>query len=192
MTMRKIAAPVAGLWFLMAHVAFAQEVRDTSYVAPDGSRVLQQSIDVPATPRQVWEAFTTTEGLQSWAAPVVHADFRLNGVFESTYQVDGRIGAPGNIKNKYLSFVPLRMVAIQAIAAPPNFPHPELLPEIFTVVEWQELAPQRVHVTVSMVGYRMGDGYATLYRHFERGNAWSLKKLHRRFAEGPIDWKTAQ
>ena len=53
-----------GFSVLIATAAHGQEVRDTSYVAPDGSRVLQQSIVVPATARQVWDAFTTTEGLR--------------------------------------------------------------------------------------------------------------------------------
>jgi hypothetical protein len=39
-----------------------------------------------------------------------------------------------------------------------------------------------------MVGYRPGAGYDTLYKHFEWGNEWSLKQLHKRFAVGPADW----
>jgi uncharacterized protein YndB with AHSA1/START domain len=167
----------------------AEEVRNSSFVGPDGGRVLQQSIVVSATPRQLWDAFTTTDGLRTWAVPVVHADFRLGGMFESTYRLDGKIGAPGNIKNQYLSYVPLRMVAFQAVAAPPTFPHKELLADIFTVAEFEPVDERRTRVTLSMVGYRPGDGYETIYRLFERGNAISLERLRQSFATGPIDWK---
>ncbi len=187
----RIAIRLAVSSSILLPAACAQDVRDTSYVAPDGSRVLQQSIVVPATRLQLWEAFTTTEGVRSWAVPVAHVDFRLGGIWESTYGLDRKIGEPGNIKNRYISFVPLRMVSIQAIAAPPAFPHRDLLSEIFTVIEFSELAPKQVQVTISMVGYKAGQGYDTLYKHFEAGNAWSLRKLYERFTVGPIDWKKA-
>lgn len=65
----------------------------------------------------------------------------------------------------------------------------EWLPEIFTVIEFQELGPNAVQITISMVGYRAGAGNDVIYRHFEGGNDWSLRQLYKRFAEGPIDWK---
>jgi uncharacterized protein YndB with AHSA1/START domain len=184
----------AGLILLAASLAQAPspaaDVRDESYVAPDGTRVLRQSLDVPATPRDVWDAFTTTEGVRSWAVPVAHVDFRLGGIWESTYDLDGRIGAPGNIKNQILSYVPLRMVSFQAIAAPPTFPFRDLLKDIFTVVEIDDQSPGLVRVTVSMMGYRTGEGYDTIYRHFAAGNAYSLRQLKRRFVEGRRQWGT--
>jgi len=174
-----------------APAAVAQEIRNTSYVAPDGSRVLQHSAVVPAALRDVWDAITTTEGVRSWAVPVANVDFRLGGIWESSYKPDAKIGEPGNIQNRFLAFLPLRMVSMQAVAAPAGFPHKELLPEIFTVIELQEEGPKAVRVTVSMVGYKAGEGYDALYRHFEKGNAWSLEKLYKRFVEGPIDWAKA-
>jgi uncharacterized protein YndB with AHSA1/START domain len=172
----------------MALPLAAQEVRDSSYRAPDGTRVLRQSISVPAGVLVVWQAFTTTDGVRSWAVPVADVDFRLGGIWESSYKRDARIGDPGNIRNRFLSFLPPRMFAMQAIQAPPSFPHADLLPEIFTVVEFEELGPSEVRVTVSMVGYKDGGGYDVLYRHFEAGNAWTLQQLRRRFEEGPKDW----
>lgn len=176
------------LVLLSSAAASGQEVTNASYVAPDGSRVLRQSIEVPASVLEVWQALTTTEGVRSWAVPVATVDFRPGGIWESSYRLDGRIGDPGNIKNRILSYLPPRMLSIQAIQAPPDFPHPELLPEIFTVFESEELGPTRTRVTASMVGYREGEGYDALYQLFERGNAWSLQQLHKRFEEGPVDW----
>jgi uncharacterized protein YndB with AHSA1/START domain len=166
----------------------AQVVSNTSFAAPDGSRVLQQSLVVPATRVELWDAFTTTDGIRNWAAPVVRADFRLGGIWESSYSLKAKIGDPGNIKNRYVSYVPLRMVSIQAIAAPPNFPSRELLAEIVTVIELDSLAARQTRVTISMAGYKTGAGYDTIYRHFEAGNAWSLQKLSERFVKGPVDW----
>jgi hypothetical protein len=167
----------------------AQEAAGSSYVAPDGSRVLRHGITVPAPAAEVWEALTTTEGVRSWAVPVAEVDFRLGGVWESSYRPDARIGDPANIRNRFIAYLPMRMVAIQIDRAPPGFPHADLLPELFTVIELEALAPDRTQVTISMVGFRQGDGYDILHRHFDAGNAWSLEQLRKRFAEGPVDWQ---
>jgi activator of Hsp90 ATPase-like protein len=163
-------------------------IENTSFVAPDGSRVLRQSVLVRASLREAWDAFTTSEGVRAWAVPVAQVDFRLGGIWESSYDRSAKIGDPANIRNKFIAFVPLRMVAIQAVQSPPGFKHAELLPEIFHVIELEEAGEGNVRITISGVGYRSGEGYDALYTHFEKGNAWSLGKLQRRFAEGPIDW----
>lgn len=164
------------------------EVTNTSYVASDGSRVQQLEVVVPATPEEVWAAFTTTEGFSSWAVPVAWVDFEVGGIMETSYDPGARRGDPENIKNRILSYLPMRMIAIQAVQAPSDFPHPDLLDELFTVIEIEALTPGRVRVRASGVGYGEGEGWDTLYRFFERGNTWTLEQLHRRFTDGPTDW----
>lgn len=182
-----VFATMLPLLFVSAALA-AQEVESSTYTAPDGTRVLRHTSEVPASVAEVWEALTTTEGVQSWAVPVAEVDFRLGGIWESSYRLDGQIGDERNIRNRFISYLPLRMVSIQAVQAPPGFPHADLLPELFTVIELEELATDRTRVTISMVGYREGEGYEVLLRHFDSGNAWSLEQLRKRFAEGPVDW----
>ena len=172
-----------------AITAQSQSITNTSYVAADGMRVLRLSIVVPATSRQVWEALTTTEGVKSWAVPVAHLDFRVGGIWESSYNKDGQIGDPGNIQNRFLSYVPMKMISFQAINAPPTFQHPEVLKDIFTVNEIEELSPNSVRVTSSMVGYKNNEAHDAVYKFFERGNASSLQQLYDRFTKGPREWK---
>lgn len=160
----------------------AQDIENTSHVAPDGSRVLQQSVVVPATLADVWNAMTTAEGVRSWAAPVAFVDFRLGGIWESSYRPGATRGDPANIKNLFISYIPMRMVAMQVIQAPPDFEHHELVKQVFSVYEMAEAGPGAVRVTVSMVGYQSDPAYDAMYRFFEAGNAWSLQSLARALA----------
>ena len=174
---------------MIAAPGTSQNVINESYSAPDGSRVLRQSIEIPATVAAMWTAWTTTEGVRTWAAPVVSVDLRMNGIWESTYSLDGRIGNPGNIRNEFLAFLPLRMLAFRIVNAPPDFQHRAEASTLLTVVEMQDAGTGKVRVAVSMSGFGTGRAYDDLYAFFERGNGWTLEQLRKRFIDGPTDWK---
>jgi uncharacterized protein YndB with AHSA1/START domain len=182
----RVALALAGLG--VAGSLSAQEVHNTSYVYQDSVRVLQQSVTVPGSVADVWAAITTAEGLRTWAVPVAHTDLRVGGIMESSYDPKARVGDPGNIRSRYLSYVPGRMVSFQVVSATPGFRHGELLRGIHTVLELEPVDSGSTRVIETMVGYRPGPGYDTLYRHFEWGNEWSLKQLYKRFSVGPADW----
>ncbi len=168
-----------------------QDVSHDSWRAVDGSTVLVHSLEVPASVDEAWAAFTTAEGLTSWAVPFAVVDFRVGGVWESSYAPDARPGDPGNIRSRYLSFVPRRMISLQAVDAPPDFPHPEVLPDLFSVIELDSVAADRTRVTMYGVGYADTPAHDAVRAMFRDANAWSLRMLHRRFVEGPVDWESA-
>ena len=170
----------------------AQDLKNTSYATLDKTRVLQHSLVVPASIQQIWEAFTTTEGIKTWAVPVASVDFRIGGIWESSYNRNGTIGTAGNIKNRYLSYIPMRMISFQAINAPPTFQHPEVLSEIFTVIELEALGARSVRVTASVVGFKNNEAHDAVYSFFDSGNASTLRSLYQRFANGPTDWNRSQ
>lgn len=164
------------------------QVTDSSYTAPDGTRVLEQSIVVDADVEAVWHAFTTTEGLKTWAVPSAWVEFGIGGYWETSYDPDAEFGHPDNIRSRILAYQPLEMIAIQAVQAPPGFPHPELLGSLFSVFTFEELDGD-VRITAAGVGYAGGEGYDRLYEFFRQGNAWTLRQLGQRFETGPVNWK---
>ena len=190
---RSILTPLlaAALCTLPAAAQAPHTVRESSYIAPDGTRVLQHVVVIPATLQQAWDAFTTTEGAAAWVAPVVKLDFRLGGIWEASYRPDAKIGDSGNIKNRFVSFRPPHMVSIQVAETPPGLAHAERLKQdIVTVIEFKELGPKQVEVTESMSAFKQGDtAHDALYEFFRKGNAMSLAALRKRFAEGPIDFR---
>ncbi len=164
------------------------DVTNTSFVEPSGDRAIQLSTDVPAAAAAVFAAFTTSEGFSSWAVPVAHVEFRIEGYIEASYDAKAKLGDPGNIKNEIVAYVPDRLLVIRNVQAPPGFADPELFRRTVTVIEFTALAPQRTRVTITNAGYGAGEGFATLYKHFEWGDAYTLAALRKRFEQGPTDW----
>jgi uncharacterized protein YndB with AHSA1/START domain len=158
--------------------ASANPVTDSSYVGAAGERVLEQSIVIDAPIGKVWDAFTTTAGFRSWAAPVAAVDFRLGGIIEAAHDRNGRIGAPGNIKNEIVAYVPHRMLAIRNVQAPPNLPFDsDTFQKVHTVNLFEPLTATRTRVTVTQPGYGSGVAYDGVYNFFAAGNRASLEQL---------------
>lgn len=178
------------LGFLLAGpTASAQTVENTSYVSPAGERVLQHQVVVNASLADVWNAFTTSEGLRSFVAPVAQIDFRVGGIWEASYNPRAKIGDPGNIRNEIITYVPLRMLAIHVVNAPPKFPYPDVIKNVWTVIEFEDLGLNRVRATASMTGWKTGPSWDAVYKMFEADNAIVFGKLQKRFREGPIQWE---
>ena len=165
------------------------DVADTSFVQANGHKVLRIALDVPAPRKAVWERFTTTEGYRAWAVPVALVDGRLGGMIEGSYDFTAKVGDPDNIRNQIVVFQPEQTLAIRNVNAPKALPGREQFGEIVTVMEFADAGSGATRVTLTAVGYKPGEPYDTLYRHFSWGNAYSLMKLKESFVKGPIDWK---
>jgi uncharacterized protein YndB with AHSA1/START domain len=162
-------------------------VSNTSYVASDGERVLQQTIEIDSPVERVWQAFTATAGYRGWAAPVAVVDFRLGGIIEAAYDPKGRIGAPGNIKNEIVAYVPQRMLALRNVQAPPKLPFDAAtFQKIHTVNFFEPITSSRTRVTVTQPGFRKGAAYGGVYKFFEAGNGWSLEQLKKTLETKPL------
>lgn len=179
----------ASLAFALASAAAAAEPVACSRTEPDGVRTLCHEIVVAAPRSEVWALWSTTPGLSSWVAPLAAIDLRIGGLWEASYTPGARLGAPGNIRNRVLSFVPEEMLSIRVDAAPPGFAHAELVKTLWTVVELESVDAAHTRVRVSMAGYGAGSGFDALHAQFDRGNASTLRMLARRIDDGPVDWR---
>jgi hypothetical protein len=59
---------------------------------------------------------------------------------------------------------------------------------LFSVLEFEDLGNHKVKVSESTIGWKPGPDWDKTYQFFDRGNAYTLKKLQQRFVEGPVDW----
>lgn len=186
--MRWLACAMLAL-MLTTHAAAQSGVpEDCSRVEAAGDRVLCHSLVVAAPVADVWGLISTAEGWRSWAAPVAAVDLRSGGSLETSYNPDGQIGDPGNIRNRVIAFTPERLLVIQIANAPPDFPHADLARELTTALELEPIDATHTRVRVTMMGYRDGPGFDALYAFFERGNALTLRTLGQRIEYGPVSW----
>lgn len=152
--------------------------------------VLRHEAIVDAPVEDVWKAFTTKEGIESWMVPKADIDLRVGGKMRTHYDPKGQLGDENSIENTILSYEPLRMLSIKATKAPANFPHKEAIKGMWSVIRFEPMEDGRTRVICTGLGYGDDPASQELRGHFEKGNAWTLKKLQERFP--PPERKEAQ
>lgn len=160
----------------------ASQLVDTSSVEANGHRIIQLSVQIPAPPSEVWSALTTSAGWRRLGVSFAEVDFRTGGMIETGYAPGSVAGAPGNIGNQIVAYVPGRMLAIRNVKAPPGFPHAAEFAETATVMELDPVGDDQTRVTLTATGFAPGAAYDTLYAFFRQGNGLTLETLRDSFA----------
>ena len=156
-------------------------VTDTSFAEPDGDRVLQLEVLVPATASEVWAAITTPDGWKRLGVKSAAVDYRVGGMIETNYKPDVPVGDRSNIKNQIVAYLPERMLVIRNVQAPPGFVNATEFGQTATVFELEPAGAGRTRVRLSGVGFRPGAAYDDLYGKFRGGNAYSLDIFRKSF-----------
>ena len=160
------------------------KVEDTSFTETNGNRVICLTTDIPAHPDQVWRTLTTAEGWKSFAVAFAAVDMQVGGVIETSYNAAAKPGDPDNIKNQIVAYVPGRILAIRCVQTPRDFKHKQEFFSTSTLLEVLPLGADKSRVCLTAAGYRPGEAYDSLYKHFRWGDAYTLDKLRRRFETG--------
>ncbi|MBH9579182.1 SRPBCC family protein [Inhella proteolytica] len=149
--------------------------------------LIEHRTEVAASPAELWQAWTTREGLRSFFAPDARIDPRPGGLFEihfNPYMPEGQRGADGL---RLLALQPEQMLSFEW-NAPPHLPEVRAQRTV-VIVRFEALGEGRTRVTLSHLGWGSGGQWDEARAYF--GKAWSfvLGNLNRRFAEAkPIDW----
>lgn len=160
------------------------KVDDTSYTEPNGNRVIRLSADIAAPPDEIWRALTTAAGWKSFAVAFASMDMQVGGILETSYDSKAKPGDPDNIKNEIVAYVPGRILAVRCVQTPRNFEHKQEFFATSTLLEVIPLKKKKARVVLTAVGYRPGEAYDALYKHFRWGDAYTLDKLRALFEPG--------
>ena len=130
----------------------------------------------------VWTALATKEGQESWNVAHAEIDLKIGGKMRTHYDAAGRIGDPNTIENTILCFEPNRMLSIQVANPPAKFPFKNAIKTMWTVLYFQDAGPSRTRLRIVGVGYGDDEESRKLRSFFDKGNAYTLKKLQEKFA----------
>jgi uncharacterized protein YndB with AHSA1/START domain len=152
-------------------------------------KILVKEILVPATLEEVWNAWTTTEGVKTFFSSEAKVELAVGGSFEIYFLLDAPYGSQGSEGCRVLSYLPKKMLTF-SWNAPPEFGKLRGQHTI-VVLRFDELEPGKVRVVLSQHGWGSGEQWDKLYDYFDKAWSYVLGNLKKRFAAGPIDWQAA-
>lgn len=150
-------------------------------------RAIQKEIVVAAPVEQVWNAWTTNEGLQSFFAPEAFVDPRPDGRFFIHFNPFAPAGQKGADDMRVLAVQPQKMLSF-TWNAPPHLPEARGQRTV-VIVRFEPEGDAKTRVRLHHVGWGSGGQWDETFAYFDRAWGRVLENLGRRFVDGPIDWK---
>jgi len=154
----------------------------------DAERTIRASVVVEAGLDEIWEAWTTEQGIRTFFAPDARVDLKVGGAYEIYFDPDAEPGSRGAEGVRILALQPKTMLAFTWNAPP----HLDRVRGQWThvIVRLRRLAANRTEVTLYHDGWGTGGQWDRAFEYFQR--AWIqivLPRLQYRFSVGPVDWK---
>ncbi len=131
---------------------------------------------------QVWAAFTTKTGLESWMVAHAEIDLKIGGKMKARYDPKGAVDDSKAIENTILSYEPIRMFSFKVTKAPQGFPFPNAITNMWTVVYFEPQNGKATRVRGVSLGFGDDEESRKMREFFNRGNAITLERLQKRFA----------
>jgi len=153
-----------------------------------GDRIIQGEVTVEASVDDVWDAWTTEEGVISFFAPGCNLELRVGGLYEILFDPDAKPGQRGAEGMTIMAIQPKSMLAFTWNAPPHLADVRGQLTHV--VVRLGELAENRTLVSVTHDGWGEGGQWDQAFEYFQ--SAWLdvvLPRLEFRFVSGPVDWE---
>ena len=152
-------------------VALLTDHRSRDRYAPDISdRVLRKEVTVDASLEEVWNKWTTTEGVKSFFSPNAKVELYPGGPFEVYFGSDVPYGSRGSEDCRILTYLPGELLCFEW-NAPPDFGELRFI-KTQVSLRFEEIAPGEVKVRFAQYGWGKSEKWDELYQYFDR--AWSM------------------
>jgi uncharacterized protein YndB with AHSA1/START domain len=158
-----------------------------SALAMAGERAIDKEVVVAAGVDQLWDTWTTREGITSFFSPDARIDARVGGAFQIYMDPGAQPGLKGADDTRYLALQPKRMLSFDW-NAPPHLPEARQQRTV-VIVRLEPVSERSTKVTLHHVGWGDGGEWDQAYAYFDRAWGFVLGNLKTRFEKGPIDWK---
>jgi uncharacterized protein YndB with AHSA1/START domain len=136
---------------------------------------------VNAPIEEVWKAFTTKDGIESWTVTMSEFELRVGATWRTSYNKDSNLNDDGAIHHTILAYDPGRMLAFRTIKPPRGFPFPNEISKAWTVVYFESAGSGRTKVTTHMLGFEDNAESQKMRAFFEVGNKTTMNNLIKKF-----------
>ena len=169
-----------------AGLALAMSLPLVALPAQAAEKAIDKAVVVNASLDEVWQAWTTREGIVSFFAPDAKIEARVGGAFEVYVDPGAPAGMKGADDMRFLALQPKQMISFDW-NAPPHLAEARQQ-RTFVIVRFAPITDKSTRVSLHHTGWGEGGEWDKAYAYFK--GAWQnvLKNLQKRFETGPIDW----
>ena len=146
-------------------------------VRPASTELVVTEATVNAPIGEVWKMFTTKGGIESWMVTKTDIDFRVGGLWHTSYSKESTLDDDLAIHHIILAYDPERMLVFRTIKPPKNFAFPNAILKTWSVVYLEPAGESRTKVTTRMLGFGEDDESKRMRAFFETGNKTTLDHL---------------
>jgi hypothetical protein len=112
-------------------------------------------------------------------------ELKIGGRMRTHYDPKGVIGDAKTIENTIICYDPKRMLSVKVSKPPQGFPFPAAVKNMWTVIYFEADSPKTTRVRVVGLGFGNDEESKSMRAFFDRGNAYTLKKLQEQFISKP-------
>jgi uncharacterized protein YndB with AHSA1/START domain/uncharacterized protein YciI len=154
--------------------------------APPSPRRISKQVTVRATLEDVWECWTTSEGIASFFTPDSQVELRVGGPYELYMMAQPDAVGRGSEGCKVLSYVPHEMLSFEW-NFPPKVPTLRYSgAKTHVVLRFEDQGDGTVRVRFDQLGWREGEDWDQGYAYFDAAWDWVLGNLKKKFqGDGP-------
>lgn len=151
-------------------------------------KLIEFEFMVNASPQEVYNAWTTIEGIQTFFAPDGKIDLKMFGDYHIYFFPDAPEGSRGAEDEKVISFEQNKMFSF-TWGFPPMLPELRANQKTVVTIRFFETGDGKTKMIFRQTGWGEGEDWQKGYNYFV--SAWGksvLPKLIYYFEVGPIDW----
>ena len=149
-------------------------------------RSIDKHVEVAASIDEVWDAWTTRDGIRSFFAPDANVDPRVGGAFQIYMDPLAEPGMKGADEMRFMALQPKTMISFDW-NAPPHLAQARAQ-RTFVIVRFAPVSDKLTRVTLHHTGWGDGGEWDKTFDYFERAWPQVLGNLKKRFDGQPQDW----
>jgi len=173
---------------VFSRIAFALFALVQAYAAPVAAaeRAIEKAVVVDASVDQVWDSWTTRDGIIGFFAPDAKIEPKVGVAFAIYFDPQAEPGLKGADDMQFMALQPKKMLSF-SWNAPPS------LPEVrgqhtFVTVRFEPISEKQTRVSLYHTGWGDGGQWDKSYAYFDRAWGNVLANLQKRWTTGPVDW----